>query len=235
MWPPGERPENHGGGPMNAEATIDDWPYSPVLFSRVHPEKGCDYKAPDDEPVDDGARETEWLTTADLVRLLAVDDEILVSGRKQPLRVFKRYQHKEGQKNSGCTGIYWAVEGPGGGDYRVTNWWHWGDGGDGWADCTGLWPQMRNRDSGDLVTHLYRFAVDAPIHSGQPDGDAFDAVTRVLHTTPIRDGTYYGEVVDTEFGEFVVRPDGPAEKRLTEGSYTVDPTDVFGYRTEGTP
>lgn len=214
------------------EGSGEAWPYGPVKFSREHPVNGHDRyasKVDDPEPVND-LTETHVLTTADLMRLAGSGDQMLIQGRKQPLEVVGRETSGEGRMNSGYSERKWLIEGPSGGEYVFTIWWHWGDHEDGWDACTGCYPQMRRSGSGDLIGHGYRVAVDGPIHVGPPVERTVETgeVARVIHES--NGDRHHAIVVDSQWGDLEVKSLDPPPKQFHDAEYTIDPEDVLGWR-----
>lgn len=206
-------------------ADIDpEWPHGLPLFSHIHPEDGGG-----EYPAETEAHAIFDIDTANLAMLLKVTDSVLCTDRKQPFMVRGRNEEKEQTYDTGRREQAFDLRGPRGGEYRLSLWRHWGEEGDGLADATGVYPQIRNKNDNELVTHLSHLATDAPIEDGPPDD--LDSVDRIIHTTATGDRRYAATVTGTAAGGLLeVVSLEPSDTVGFGGHYTVDHAEVLAYR-----
>lgn len=201
----------------------DEWPPRPmVVDTDAHPEYDRD------------AAYTAW----DVVYLLQPGDAVLWEGRSIPLKV-QTVQSTMPDTMRGRAVRSAIVAGPRGGEYRITNWVHWGENDDvyGPDNPKGRYPQVIGMSS-SYKCHLgvddARFGIvadaDAPWTRWDADADAATleaaAPAQLMFRRP-DEPPRLGDVVEWEYGQPVVRPihpDGPPE------SVPVDR--VIGYRRE---
>jgi hypothetical protein len=212
----------------------DDYgfPYGmPALVSNIHPKHGEQVL----ESRHEEASFCDRLTLVDLLMLMQPGDDVLWSGRKQPLRVEDRNHAKERRYDNGWREIAWNVKGNRGGEYLLSNWWHWGDDGEGFDDCTGLYPQTHRTTDGAWqdATHFEGLALDGPVAEVHPEGDLVDDwqpedMHTVIHSPPMDDRHYAGRVVDVQWGQCIVEPLNL--QPLIDARYAVPESQIIGYR-----
>lgn len=204
---------------------VEYWPYgTPALLSLEHPEHGdvrdrlgsTSVDADDVEALMDGLAERSGTTprvatevdVADVVRLLQPGDCVLWPGRTIPLDVVDVIRTGTHWTDAGVREINFRLEGSHGGEYRLTNWVHWGnEDQEGPADATGPWPQVhRTSASGSsLELHVPALAADGPFHRGTPPVTELAPGDRIVYEKAVG-GRGAGVVERIEFGDPIIRP-----------------------------
>lgn len=154
--------------------------------------------------------------TGKLTKLLSVGDKVAIPERYYPLTVAERLTSREGERDQGHRLVAWKLEGTQGGEYKLSNWLHWGPDTEKYEDHDrddpqGLYPQIRNLDGNDLLGHVKQMAIVEgggwvqPEHverKAEEHGDVWD---RIAYQKPKHDFPRLGEVLTWEYGDPVVQ------------------------------
>lgn len=167
--------------------------------------------------------DTDWLAIEEVLYHLQPGDVIAWPNRATPCVVERRSESNEVLRASGETLVYWVIEGRGGGQYRLTNWLHWGNNKSDDYDSQnpkGVYPQIRrigtDRSDGELEAHLgaeqpLTLLARGPWYTSGQWADAAHEPTdadTVVFEKPLYDRPRFADVVgyNEMFDQYLVEP-----------------------------